>query len=570
MTYLVRGRLIALILLAFSLPFELDQPLMRLGPVALTNVELVLALTMALTALSLMRQPRAITWPDRYWLWLCLFCVGLISAAALAPAHQLNAFKAALRLMTGILLALTTLQIVQNRRDSYLVVAALLMGGLIAATIGLVETVVNVEFTWLSLFRTKVTKAGAFIRLTGPFDYANQAAMFIEATLLLLVAFVWQANQQSWPRSRKTAILLGLILLLIVYLQASFLTFSRASFVTLLLVSLFLAILLIYRQSAPIRWQGLWWLGLAVAVVAGTGANTWLNNGFRLRLEAGTEEEWYRTRYEMPDQLEIAANETILVPVVIVNEGTLIWRSDDTPPILLGARWVDTATNEEFGQARWRFPGPVLPGETVRMTLPVRAPNKPGSFELRWDVVQETVTWFGNKNGITATTQVAIGPALNGLPPAAALPTQPAWNYSDPIPERQLLWRVAGQLWWERPWLGIGFDNFRLVYGDHLNLRSWNNTVHTNNWYLEMIVSLGLLGSVPFFIWLIWLNLDMLKHTRQAGNKMWQIALAAALFTFMVHGLLDFFLLFNTTGLLFWLLIGLWVREKQEYARRLR
>lgn len=570
MTYLARGRLVALILLAFSLPFELDQPLMRLGPLALTNVELVLALTMALTVISLIRQPRSITWPDRYWLWLSLFCVGLIISAALAPAHQLNAFKAALRLMTGILLALTTLQIVQTRRDSYLVVAALLVGGIAAATIGLVETVVNVEFAWLSLFRTKVTKAGAFIRLTGPFDYANQAAMFIEATLLLLVAFVWQANQQPWPRFRKRVILSGLILLLFVYLQASFLTFSRASFVTLLLVTLFLAILLIYRQSVSTRWQGVWWLGLAVLVLGGTGINTWLNNGFRLRLEAGTEEEWYRTRFEMPTQLEIGANETILVPVTVSNEGTLIWRSEDSPSIILGARWVNTATNQEYGQARWPFPEPVLPGETVEMTIRVRAPNKPGNFELRWDVVQETVTWFGHKSGVTATTKVVVLPTTNGLPPAAALPTQPAWEYIDPIPERRVLWRLAGQLWWERPWLGIGFDNFRLIYGNRLNAKVWNNTVHTNNWYLEMIVSLGLLGSIPFFIWLLWLNLDMLKHARQPDHSMWQIALAAAVFAFMVHGLLDFFLLFNTTGLLFWLLVGLWVRETQEYAHRLR
>ncbi|MBK9053707.1 MAG: O-antigen ligase family protein [Chloroflexi bacterium] len=570
MTYLARWRFVALILLAFSLPFELDQPLLTLGPIALTNVEVVLALTMALTALSLIRQPRAIQWPDRYWLWLGLFCVGLIISAVLAPAHQLNAFKAALRLMTGILLALTTLQIVQSRRDSYLVVGALLVGGFAAAAIGLVETVMNVEFAWLSPFRTKVTKAGPFIRLTGPFDYANQAAMFIEATLLLLVAFVWQASQQPWPRARKIAILLGLILTLFVYLQASFLTFSRASFVTLLLVSLLLAILLIYRQSAPSRRQGLWWFGLAVLVLGGTGVNTWLNNGFRSRLEAGTEEEWYRTRFEMPTQLEIAANETILVPVSVSNMGTLIWRSQDSPPIILGARWVDTVTNQEYGQGRWPFPEPVLPGETVHMTIRVRAPNKPGTFELRWDVVQETVTWFGNKSGVTATTKVSVLPATQESAAAAALPTQPAWEYIDPIPERQVLWRVAGQLWWERPWLGIGFDNFRLIYGDRLNARLWNNTVHTNNWYLEMIVSLGLLGSIPFFLWLLGLNLDMLKHARRPERSMWQIALAAAVFTFMVHGLLDFFLLFNTTGLLFWLLVGLWVREKQEYARWLR
>jgi hypothetical protein len=38
-------------------------------------------------------------------------------------------------------------------------------------------------------------------------------------------------------------------------------------------------------------------------------------------------------------------------------------------------------------------------------------------------------------------------------------------------------------------------------------------------------------------------------------------AVAVALLAYFFHGFLDYFMLFNATALLFWLLIGLWLRE---------
>jgi hypothetical protein len=50
---------------------------------------------------------------------------------------------------------------------------------------------------------------------------------------------------------------------------------------------------------------------------------------------------------------------------------------------------------------------------------------------------------------------------------------------------------------------------------------------------------------------------------------MWQTALAAGLLAFYIHGFFDFFLLFNATGLLFWLLTALWLSEKRRHAYRI-
>jgi O-antigen ligase len=126
------------------------------------------------------------------------------------------------------------------------------------------------------------------------------------------------------------------------------------------------------------------------------------------------------------------------------------------------------------------------------------------------------------------------------------------------------LWRLSVQLIGERPFLGIGLDNFRLAYGRLLNADSWNETIHTNNWYLEFLVGGGLLAALPFFAWLAGEGLLAWRVMRQPPVDPWLLAIFAGMLAFLIHGLLDFFLLFNSTGLLFWLLVGLWWQWLKE------
>jgi O-antigen ligase len=128
-----------------------------------------------------------------------------------------------------------------------------------------------------------------------------------------------------------------------------------------------------------------------------------------------------------------------------------------------------------------------------------------------------------------------------------------------PIPGRRVLWAVAARQFLERPLLGIGLDNFRLTYGEVLGWQAWNDSIHTNNWYVETAVSVGLLGSVPFFGWLAVLGLDLFNKIRRSRITIWQIALVCGLLAYVIHGLLDYFLLFNGTGLLFWIFVGMWM-----------
>jgi O-antigen ligase len=127
-------------------------------------------------------------------------------------------------------------------------------------------------------------------------------------------------------------------------------------------------------------------------------------------------------------------------------------------------------------------------------------------------------------------------------------------------PARSQLWAAALQLWRGRPLLGIGPDVFRHVYGPLLGLSSWDDRIHTNNLYLEVLVGAGILGFAAF---LALIGAALLSGMRALASatvtpQAWWAALGCgvALAAFLIHGLLDMFLEYTATYLLFWSLIG--------------
>jgi O-antigen ligase len=183
---------------------------------------------------------------------------------------------------------------------------------------------------------------------------------------------------------------------------------------------------------------------------------------------------------------------------------------------------------------------------------------------LTWDLVQEHITRFSAATGQQFVSSLTVTAART--PTAARIATgaraeEIEMRERTPItPARAVLWRIAATEFADHPWLGIGLDNFRLGYGRHLGWTQWNQTIHTNNWYLETLVSAGLLGGLPFLGWLALLVIDIIRETRRAAAQPITLAIATGLVAYLVHGVLDYFLLFNVTGLLFWLLVALWVR----------
>ncbi len=568
-SYARQAGFIALLILALTLPFELETPWLRLGPLVLTNVELVAA---AVLALALLAGPAA-SGPElpRMWLFLAVwFIVGMALAAWLAPGNQLNAFKATIRTIQGILLVSAVLRLAPNARQGKWVVLALLTGGFVAAIIGLTEHVVGYDFPWLTIFRREATYAGPFLRLSGSFDYANQAAMFLEATLPFLFALLIAA-----VRSRRwVAAGVGLIAL-IAYIQALILTFSRAGFMSLLLACVLVALLLFWRRR---DWRpALVWAGLAAGVAGLVAANWLVSPIFRLRLQSDVDSEWYRSEIVVPAELSLEAGSMQEIDVVITNRGALPWQPDGPKPFLLGARWQTADGRSELAEhSLWPLARPVSPGETQTLVATVEAPWESGAYRLVWDMLHKDVNWFdarGDAQTITRVTVLANADPVEGqneavAPLALAEPTV----FDAPLPGRRVLWTIAGQLIRDHPLTGIGLDNYRLTYSyyvtdDPMPGTALDQTVHSNNWYLETLVSVGLVGTAPFLLWiahLIWTINKRLNNPRPAPL---QIAAGVGILIFFIHGLLDYFLLFNATALLFWIITALWLIFTHDNAR---
>jgi hypothetical protein len=565
---LQRIGLYSLILLAFSLPFELERAWVSAGPLVLTNVELLQGVVLALAGALWLRDSAArqtLQQLPRSWLiLLLLFLAALFLSAALAPAYRANALKAALRTAGGMALGLAVLSLVQSRREASWLAAALTAGGLVAAAVGLAEVLAAREILWLALFRPAPTVAGPFLRLSGPFDYANQAAMYIEATIPFLAVLGWRL----WRAGRRGPALL-MVVALLVYGQAAVLTFSRASFAAIALASALVALLLWAPRLAARRRLALPpastgpFLGLAAGIIVLVLVNAAVNPAFRLRFSSEGDNEWYEATIDAPAALEVRPGERRTLQLRLKNDGSFTWRSEGSAPVKLAARWLQPQSGRELqGQPRWLLPQPLAPGEQLVMRVVLQAPRQPGEYQLRWDLVQENVVWFSAKTGYHASTAVTVrGEPLPQLAPGTPPDTFTAlWRFESPIPDRRTLWRIAWELWQSQPLRGIGLDNFRLRYGEVLGSENWNESIHTNNWYIETVVSAGLLGALPFVFWLALLAWDIARRLIRHHKATWLAATGAGILAFLIHGLLDYFLIFNATGLLFWLLVGLWLQ----------
>ena len=544
----------ATLLLAVMLPFELERPLLPLGPLVLTNVEMLLAavLALALVAGPVADGPRL----PRLWLALGLWFIGAaLLAAALTPESRANALKATLRTAEGLLLVVALLRLAPTEQRGRMVAAALALGATAAVLLGLAEQITGYDFPWLAVVRPMPTYAGPFLRLSGPFDYANQAAIYFEATLPLTFALTLEA-----ARAGRRALTVAGAVAVLLQVQATLFTFSRAGFVTLLLVCAGAAAWLLLARN---RRSGRTWAGLAALVAVVVAANWPLSPSFRLRLASDVDGEWYRATLVAPAALTLAAAETRSVKITLTNDGALTWQDGGSKPFVLAARWQTAGGGELSPSPQWSLPGPVAPGQSITLSVLLRAPDRGGAYRLIWDMRHEGVNWFDARGDAQTSSQVTVVGNMSGAA-AGSLATTAPLAFDAPLPGRGVLWAIAARLIAERPLTGIGLDNYRLTYGRYLTddpqpETDLDRTVHSNNWYLETLVSVGIVGAIPFFLWLAALLWAILRSWRRPSVTPLPIAAGAGLLAFVVHGLLDYFLLFNATALLFWLLAALWL-----------
>jgi hypothetical protein len=584
----------ALVALLAALPFEARVGV-QLPGLLLTNVELLALAALALWAAVLVHERRLPRAPRVFAFGLGGFVLALLLSALLAPEHRADAAKFALRQVQGALLALCLAEraLALGARAARPLLAAALAGASVSAALGLWELSESpLALAALAPFKTQLSLMESLIRLSATFAYANIAAMFFEA---LLPAALCGGLGLFGARWRLPCAVAAALLAV-----ATILSFSRAALLgvgaTLALVP---AAVWVWQnrsrgaeqQSQPyprgqqkararprlsaLR-QGLVLqaaclsLGVGLLAFAALAASPSL----RLRLAAPDPAAWYGARYESPPIAPLEAGEVRRVPVRVTNTGKAAWDERGPRPVMLASHWLSAdGAMVSFEGLRTPLPHTVAPGESLDLMAQVQAPIEPGSYVLAWDLLRENGGgWFSQGSSPLGRVPVLVTPtvgATSGRPaPEQLILPQP------PSPDRGVLWGIALRLWAARPLVGIGPDVFRHVYGRELGLERFDERIHTNSLYLEVLTGAGLLGALAFAGLLgpvLWrgsralLLVGRRPLSAAASKASWAIrgswwcllATLLAVLAFLLHGLLDMFLEFTPTYLLFWACLGL-------------
>jgi O-antigen ligase/polysaccharide polymerase Wzy-like membrane protein len=551
-----RGRAEALLygltlVLSFSLPFEPIRPWLALGWIDINHLKLLLLASLVVWASA---GPRS--WTELLpgmWPALLFLAVAGVSAVT-APTDRGDAVKFVGRLASG-LYGLALVQHLAIKRPRLIgLVWAIVLGAGVSALLGLGEVAgLQPLQPLLALFKLAPTRVGGDLRVSASFQYATIASMFFELATPLALVLAATATTR-WARGLATLIAATCSAVVV-------LTITRAGVIAL---AAGLAGMLALALAKP-RWRklalptalaglsmGIVILGLAVRVAA-------LNTRF------ATENDWswYGATYTVPDSLTLTPDAPTDATVVARNTGDAVWTNAGEHPFALAYRWLsaDDTAQLRLPATMFDLPHDVSPGESIELTIPVTAHLPSGGYRIAWGMLQQNVLWFHDRGYPDAETVIRIvaGSSPVTIAPVAQMPRSDASMAAPPVP-RSTLWSAALQMIAQHPLLGVGPDNFRHTYGSYVGLSSWDERVHANNLYLELLADVGVVGAAAFAL-VVGSAVSGLIHALRSPlspvQAVWIAGAGASLATFFLHGTLDYFLDFTPVYLLFWLVVGL-------------
>lgn len=111
---------------------------------------------------------------------------------------------------------------------------------------------------------------------------------------------------------------------------------------------------------------------------------------------------------------KLAPGEEASLTVKVRNASDVAWPLGGRPgdgfyQVNLGDHWKGADGKEVKVDERVAMPHALGPGEEVERVLVVKAPDKPGDYELELDMVQEGVAWFSQKGSQPLKFNVKVG-----------------------------------------------------------------------------------------------------------------------------------------------------------------
>jgi len=100
--------------------------------------------------------------------------------------------------------------------------------------------------------------------------------------------------------------------------------------------------------------------------------------------------------------------------VLLRNDGTVTWRAGGR--FTVSYHWFSrTGEVVVWDGLRSRIPGAIEPGASVEVMTVVRAPDKPGRYQLQLDLVHEGVTWFSQRDPTPEARSAVLIAGIPGL-----------------------------------------------------------------------------------------------------------------------------------------------------------
>ena len=110
--------------------------------------------------------------------------------------------------------------------------------------------------------------------------------------------------------------------------------------------------------------------------------------------------------YGVPDSATGAVNGTITVPVSITNMGSKVWMPGAVN--LAYHLYAESGNVYVWDGARTVLPQPLGIGQSVLVNATVKVPERAGVFTIRFDLVEEGVTWFSAQRVPTGSVTLTV------------------------------------------------------------------------------------------------------------------------------------------------------------------
>jgi O-antigen ligase len=520
------------------------------GGFTVTTAEAVILAALVIGLFTVFFGAR-LEWPKPLILPGALLLAWWFVTAATASVEPGNSFRFAARMAVAAMLCVLFASRVDSLRRARALVRTFVAVATLIAFIAFLEAAqVPAVMSGLTVFRPGFHVVAGQLRATSTLFYPTITSMYLEVAFALGLWLLFEPASRR-PRLARVAAFLALA----VIAAGISATFTRAGLIGMFVCLALVGALRVARLSLrPAGLGMLAGLGLTIAAVVSLSHSPELL-ATRLRTEGS--DAWYGASYRVPAKLRLETGRTHSISITLRNTGRLTWDSLRDPVFMMSYHWLRAANGAvvQFEGDRTPFPQPIRPGETITLPVQVTAPGEPGTYTLSWDIAHETRAWLSTEGVISATTLVEVTGA-----PSSAVVTRMDRLPAAPIrPPRPVLWNIALRMSAEHPWLGVGPDGFRHLYGRYAGLTRWDTRVHANNMYLEALTGAGVPGLIFLVALLGIAGVALVRRCLKVAPEhlMPAIAMLAAWVMVVGHGLVDSFLAFTTTYLTFAMAAGL-------------